>query len=142
MYGRNGWCASSPIGKVRHCRSARRFSASARNRAACARFSTSWSASLRSKEAPTNLCRRCKVRLNWQRLDARLHHTAILIDVLDLDKIVQRLVTVETAETAPAVATRLGFGEQLVVVVDPDGAIPQRTCHPHRTHTVIRPYTG
>jgi hypothetical protein len=56
----------------------------------------------------------------------RLHHTAIPIDVLDLDKIVQRLVAVKAAETAPAVTARLGLGKQLIVVVDRDCAIPEQ----------------
>ena len=54
---------------------------------------------------------------------ASLDDAAILEDVLDLKEVDERIVAVQTAEAAAAIAAGLGFGEQPIVIVDPYGAV-------------------
>jgi hypothetical protein len=56
----------------------------------------------------------------------RLYHTAIPIDVHDLDKVALRVVVVEGSETSPPAAARPSFTKQSIVGVKPDRAVARR----------------
>jgi hypothetical protein len=56
----------------------------------------------------------------------RLYHTAIPIDVHDLDKVALRVVVVEGSETSPPAAARPSFTKQSIVGVEPDRAVARR----------------
>lgn len=71
-----------------------------------------------------------------------LDDPAILIDMFDFQKVDKRIIAMQPAKPAPAIATGFSFREQLVVIVDPDRAVPQRPRDAHPARAVIRPYAG
>ena len=62
--------------------------------------------------------------------------------MLGFGEVGKRVMAVLPAESALPVAAGLGFGEQSVVVVDPDGTVAQRTRHTHGALAVVGPYAG